>query len=224
MGNLKSIPLSQAKPGNFALAGLVVALVSSIVVSAQAAEVANVDDARIIENAKTGKEWPSNGLDYGANRFSPLDQITTANVGKLGLAWSYPLDSIRGVEATPDRCRRRHVCHGAVEHRPRHQRQDRRKDLDFRFPIASRRGLQTVLRCRQPWRRGLQGQGLCRNARRALDRPRCGDRQSRSGASTQAPTATRPYTITGAPLVAKGQGFHRRRRRRIWRSRRRQRI
>jgi hypothetical protein len=50
------------------------------------ADVANVDDARIIENAKTGKEWLSNGLDYGVNRFSPLDQITAANVGKLGLA------------------------------------------------------------------------------------------------------------------------------------------
>lgn len=69
--------------------------------SAKAADVANVDDARIIENAKTGKEWLSNGLDYGVNRFSPLDQITAANVGKLGLAGSYPLDSIRGVEATP---------------------------------------------------------------------------------------------------------------------------
>ena len=63
--------------------------------SAQAAEVANVDDALIIDNAKTGKDWPSNGLDYGVNRF------TAANVGKLGLAWSYPLNSIRGVEATP---------------------------------------------------------------------------------------------------------------------------
>ena len=49
--------------------------VSSIVVSAQAADVANVDDARIIENAKTGKEWLSNGLGYGVNRFSPLDQF-----------------------------------------------------------------------------------------------------------------------------------------------------
>ena len=75
--------------------------VSSIIVSANAADVANVDDARIIENAKTGKEWLSNGLGYSVNRFSPLDQITAANVGKLGLAWSYPLDSIRGVEATP---------------------------------------------------------------------------------------------------------------------------
>jgi quinohemoprotein ethanol dehydrogenase len=75
--------------------------VSSISGAARAGDLANVDDARIIENAKTGKEWLSNGLDYGVNRFSPLDQITTANVGKLGLAWSYPLSSTRGVEATP---------------------------------------------------------------------------------------------------------------------------
>ena len=103
MSNLRSIPHWWVKRGNQALTGLVIALgtVSSIALPAQAADVANVDDARIIENAKTGKEWLSNGLDYSVNRFSPLDQITAANVGKLGLAWSYPLDSIRGVEATP---------------------------------------------------------------------------------------------------------------------------
>ena len=120
MGNSGATSRARAKGRATALYSLLLALgVSSIVVSAQAGEVANVDDARIIENAKTGKEWPSNGLDYGVNRFSPLDQITAANVGKLGLAWSYPLDSIRGVEATPDRCRRDHVCHRAVEHRLR---------------------------------------------------------------------------------------------------------
>ena len=102
MGNPSAAPRSAAKRPPRVLSGLLIALgVSSIVVSAKAADVANVDDARIIENAKTGKEWLSNGLDYGVNRFSPLDQITAANVGKLGLAWSYPLDSIRGVEATP---------------------------------------------------------------------------------------------------------------------------
>ena len=102
MGNPSASPLSAAKRRPRALSNLLLALgVSSIIVSAKAADVANVDDARIIENAKTGKEWLSNGLDYGVNRFSPLDQITAANVGKLGLAWSYPLDSIRGVEATP---------------------------------------------------------------------------------------------------------------------------
>jgi quinohemoprotein ethanol dehydrogenase len=102
MGNPSAAPFSSGKRGARALSGLLIALsVSSIIVSANAAEVANVDDARIIENAKTGKEWLSNGLGYSVNRFSPLDQINAANVGKLGLAWSYPLDSIRGVEATP---------------------------------------------------------------------------------------------------------------------------
>ncbi len=70
-------------------------------VASRAADLANVDDARIVANATSGKEWLSYGLDYGANRYSPLDQIAAANVGKLGLAWSYPLDSTRGVEATP---------------------------------------------------------------------------------------------------------------------------
>ena len=102
MGNPSAAPRASAKRSVRALSGLLVAFgVSSIVVSAQAADVANVDDARIIENAKTGKEWLSNGLDYSVNRFSPLDQINAANVGKLGLGWSYDLNSIRGVEATP---------------------------------------------------------------------------------------------------------------------------
>lgn len=69
--------------------------------SVVAASPAIVDDARIIENAKSGKEWLSNGLDYGDNRFSALEQITPTNTEKLGLAWSYSLDSKRGVEATP---------------------------------------------------------------------------------------------------------------------------
>src|SRR5271165_7571819 len=103
MGNPKTIPLSRASRVSGALAGLIMALggVSSVPGAAWAGDLGNVDDARIVQNAKTGSEWPSNGLDYGVSRFSPLDQIMTANVGKLGLAWSYPLNSIRGVEATP---------------------------------------------------------------------------------------------------------------------------
>lgn len=62
---------------------------------------ADVDDARIIANAQTGKEWPSNALDYQGTRFSQLKKINTSNVEKLGLAWSYDLGSTRGVEATP---------------------------------------------------------------------------------------------------------------------------
>src|SRR5262249_27326973 len=102
MAKPKAIPLSRANRVSGALAGLIIGLgVVSSVGATRAGDLGNVDDARIIENAKTGKEWPSNGLDYGVSRFSPLDQITIANVGKLGLAWSYALNSARGVEATP---------------------------------------------------------------------------------------------------------------------------
>jgi quinohemoprotein ethanol dehydrogenase len=46
-------------------------------------------------------EWPSDGRDYTAQRFSPLTQIDQANVAQLGLAWYDELDTYRGVEATP---------------------------------------------------------------------------------------------------------------------------
>src|SRR6478752_701020 len=35
------------------------------------------------------KEWPTYGHDPGGMRFSPLDQITPANVGQLQVAWVY---------------------------------------------------------------------------------------------------------------------------------------
>ncbi len=58
-----------------------------------------VTDAML--TAAEGGEWLSYGRDYGEQRFSPLDQITDANVGQLGLAWSADLDTARGQEATP---------------------------------------------------------------------------------------------------------------------------
>src|SRR5690606_21129523 len=46
-------------------------------------------------------EWPSDGRDYTAQRYSPLTQIDASNVNQLGLAWYDDLDTFRGVEATP---------------------------------------------------------------------------------------------------------------------------
>lgn len=60
-----------------------------------------VDQAFILGNAATGRDWPSYGLNYGENRFSPLAAVTAENAGQLGLAWSYDLGSRRGVQATP---------------------------------------------------------------------------------------------------------------------------
>src|SRR5688572_16592321 len=35
------------------------------------------------------REWPTYGHDPGGMRFSPLNQITPANVGQLEVAWVY---------------------------------------------------------------------------------------------------------------------------------------
>jgi quinohemoprotein ethanol dehydrogenase len=45
--------------------------------------------------------WPLHGRVNGEDRFSPLAQIDTGNVTELGLAWEVPMDSQRGLEATP---------------------------------------------------------------------------------------------------------------------------
>jgi quinohemoprotein ethanol dehydrogenase len=59
-------------------------------------------DANFIKaNTPTSKDWPTIGLDYAETRFSKLNQINTDNVKKLGLKWTYSLESVRGVEATP---------------------------------------------------------------------------------------------------------------------------
>lgn len=60
-----------------------------------------VDSTSIKANTATSNDWPTIGLDYAETRFSKLNQINTDNVKKLGLVWSYSLESSRGVEATP---------------------------------------------------------------------------------------------------------------------------
>ena len=59
-------------------------------------------DANFIKaNTPTSKDWPTVGLDYAETRFSKLNQINADNVKNLGLKWTYNLESVRGVEATP---------------------------------------------------------------------------------------------------------------------------
>jgi len=46
-------------------------------------------------------EWAQHGRTADEQRFSPLEEITAANVSQLGLAWYVDLDTRRGQEATP---------------------------------------------------------------------------------------------------------------------------
>jgi glucose dehydrogenase len=41
--------------------------------------------------AQSPGDWPTYNRDLASSRFSPLTQITPANVNKLALAWSYKL-------------------------------------------------------------------------------------------------------------------------------------
>jgi alcohol dehydrogenase (cytochrome c)/quinohemoprotein ethanol dehydrogenase len=62
---------------------------------------AQVDGARIMNADSEPGMWMTVGRTYNEQRFSPLKQINDTNAGKLGLAWSFDLDTARGQEATP---------------------------------------------------------------------------------------------------------------------------
>lgn len=63
-------------------------------------QAAAVDGARIIAADGEPGNWMTHGRTYAEERFSPLTQIDVANVGELGLAWSFDFTTERGVEAT----------------------------------------------------------------------------------------------------------------------------
>src|SRR6516162_10067185 len=61
-----------------------------------------IDDLALKNAGKTGEDWLTYGLTPGETRYSPLKQIDTGNVGRLGLAWSYDVGPGGGnQEATP---------------------------------------------------------------------------------------------------------------------------
>src|SRR2546421_9189873 len=61
-----------------------------------------VDDAALRHAGAAGAEWLTNGLDLAETRYSPLKHITTANVDRLRLGWTYELASSGGGQlATP---------------------------------------------------------------------------------------------------------------------------
>ncbi len=49
----------------------------------------------------TGDNWPNHNGDTNETAFSQLHQITSGNIGQLGLAWKLPLPGEVSLEATP---------------------------------------------------------------------------------------------------------------------------
>jgi PQQ-dependent dehydrogenase (methanol/ethanol family) len=63
---------------------------------ARAQQPRKVDDAALRDAARTGEEWITYNLGWSEQRYSQLNQITTQNVNRLGLAWYTDIPAARG--------------------------------------------------------------------------------------------------------------------------------
>src|ERR1700719_867488 len=80
---------------------LACAAISILAMAGCSRKTTEVDDAALRAADGDSANWLTYGRTYSEQRFSPLKQIDEQSVGKLGLAWSYDLETLRGVEATP---------------------------------------------------------------------------------------------------------------------------
>src|SRR5690348_13400548 len=55
-----------------------------------------VDETALKNAGKTGEEWISYNVNWSEQRYSPLNQIDSSNVNRLGLAWSYDIPAVPG--------------------------------------------------------------------------------------------------------------------------------
>ena len=164
-----------------------------------------VDDNALKNAAKNGDEWLTYGRDYAETHFSPLKQIDTSNVKRLGLAWSWETESPAGarIEATP--LMSNGVLYGSLGWNVMFAVDARTGKMKWRWdPEIPRQHIsRTLLRTGEPRRRALQRQGLCGTARRPAGRSRSGDRQ---GALVASRITTNDDTIlTAAVRVVKGK-------------------
>ena len=74
---------------------------STGVADAQADSSGAVSHERALNATDDIENWLLHGRTYDEQRFSPLDQITQANINRLGLAWALDIPSSDGLVATP---------------------------------------------------------------------------------------------------------------------------
>src|SRR5262245_20778845 len=65
-----------------------------------APDVREVDDSTLRSADADADNWVSYGRTYSEQRVRPLKQIDEQTVGRLGLAWSQDLETLRRLEAT----------------------------------------------------------------------------------------------------------------------------
>ncbi|HEX5228598.1 MAG TPA: PQQ-dependent dehydrogenase, methanol/ethanol family [Bryobacteraceae bacterium] len=79
-------------------------LFSTLAISAAIAASLGAQDAKVLNGTSPSRDgdWLSYGRTLSETRYSPLNQINTSNVSRLGLAWTYTVGAGGGYqEATP---------------------------------------------------------------------------------------------------------------------------
>ncbi len=77
------------------------ALLVAIALPCTAVSSKPITGERVIAADREPQNWLAHGRTYDEQRYSPLAQINSGNVEKLGLAWAYATGTTRGLQATP---------------------------------------------------------------------------------------------------------------------------
>ncbi|NKF21472.1 PQQ-dependent dehydrogenase, methanol/ethanol family [Solimonas marina] len=88
---MKSLRIAAHAAGVLLLMGL----------AGSAAADASVIDNQALADDTDGTNWAAYGRTFDEQHYSPLTQINTDNVGRLGLAWSLDLDDVWNVSTVP---------------------------------------------------------------------------------------------------------------------------
>ncbi len=111
---------------------------------------------------------------YDGWGYSPLSQITAANVGRLKPVWTLATGSGRRPPGAADRQQRGDVCRDTGQSGAGDRRQEGRPPVAFQ---AADPGRHAVAASDEPRRRAARGQGLFRRGRCGAGRARRQDRQ-----------------------------------------------
>jgi quinohemoprotein ethanol dehydrogenase len=96
--------MRQKSPRGSALAGVAAWILATILLGVggcNRSRVTVVDDAALKAADTDPANWITYGRNYSEQRFSSLKQVDEQTVSRLGLAWSFDLETLRGLEATP---------------------------------------------------------------------------------------------------------------------------
>ena len=172
----------------------------AIVLDRFALHAQDITSKDLLDGLANPSRWLTHSGDYTGHRFSPLTQITPANVGQLAAQWTFQTGVVNKFEATPIVIDGTLYVTGALNHAWAIDGRTGKQIWHYQRTLPA--GSEGVLRHGEPrlcrLRRSAVHGDARRAFRRARDENRQGDLRHRDGhrARTASPR-------TGAPLIVK---------------------